>query len=78
MRLNQNWRILGFVGSMIKSTILEDFEEPLYVVVVWYTGKVLHIVPVSIIANQLNLWYICSDNPSFFGEDLQNGCNADL
>ncbi len=36
----------------------------------------LHSVPQSIIANQLNLLYICSDNLSFFGAYLQNGCIA--
>jgi len=33
-------------------------------------------VPKSIIANQLNLLYICSDNLSFWGAYLQNGCIA--
>jgi len=32
--------VLNFKGFMIKSTILKYFEEPLYVVVVWYAGKV--------------------------------------
>jgi len=33
-------------------------------------------VPKSIVANFLNLLCICSDNQSFFGAYLQNGCIA--
>ena len=37
-----------------------------------------HIVPESIIVNQLNLLYICSDNLSFFGVHLRNGYIAEI
>ena len=33
----------------------------------------VYFVPESIIVNQLNLLYICSDNLSFFGVYLRNG-----
>ena len=38
--------------------------------------QILDCVPESIIDNQLNLLCICSDNLSFFGAYLQNGCIA--
>jgi hypothetical protein len=38
---------------MIKSTILEYFEEPLYSVVDWYTKKVLHFMLPSEVPEEL-------------------------
>jgi hypothetical protein len=35
-------------------------------------------VPKSMIANKLNLLYICSDNLSFWGVFVQNGCIAEI
>ena len=40
LRLDQMWRSHRGWDCMIKSTILEYFEEPRYVVVVWYAWKV--------------------------------------